>query len=124
MSLATEFDFTLPRGYVAQDGDVHRQGRMRLATALDEIQSAGDPRVQLNQVYLPVVLLSRVVTQLGELPAVTPRVIEGLFAADLAYLEDLYLRLNSPEKLVITTVCPHCSSQLQVPVALLGGFEE
>jgi hypothetical protein len=95
---------------------------MRLATALDEIQSAGDPRVQINEAYLPVVLLSRVVTRLGDLPAVTPRVIEGLFAADLAYLEDLYQRLNSPEGVVLGVVCPQCSTQFQLQVAPLGGI--
>lgn len=121
MNLQTEFKFTLPRGYVDASGHVHREGRMRLATALDEIQSLEDPRVQASEAYLPVVLLGRVVARLGDLPAITPQVIEGLFAADLAYLEDLYLRLNSPEQVVVGAVCPHCSTQFQLQVAPLGG---
>jgi hypothetical protein len=120
MEFATEVEFTLPRGYVDASGRVQRQGRMRLATALDEIQAIGDPRVQANEAYLPVVLLNRVVTALGDLPAITPQVIEGLFAADLAYLEDLYQRLNMAETIVVGAVCPQCSTQFQLQVAPLG----
>ena len=71
MSMITDIPFTLPRGYVDASGLVHRPGRMRLATALDEIEAYQDPRVQSNEAYLPVVLFSRVVVQLGSLPAVT-----------------------------------------------------
>lgn len=119
MSMQTEFAFTLPRGYLDPDGQVHRQGVMRLATALDEIQSLEDARVQANDAYLPVVLLSRVVTRLGELSQVTPQVIERLFAADMAYLEDLYLRLNSQDSVVLGVVCPHCNQRFDIQVAPL-----
>ena len=115
----TEFEFTLPHGYVDETGQVHRNGRMRLATALDEIEAIEHPRVQEKESYLPILLLGRVVTQLGTLSAVTPRVMAGLFAADLAYLEDLYLRLNSPHPVRLSTVCPHCSSQFEMQVAPL-----
>lgn len=117
--IQTEYDFTLPRGYVDATGQVHRQGRMRLATALDEIEPMQDPRLAVNESYLPVLLLSRVVTQLGSLPAVTPGVVEGLFAADLAYLEDLYQRLNSSDKVIMSVVCPHCNNPFHVEVAPL-----
>ena len=93
---------------------------MRLATAIDEIEPVRDPRVQANESYLPVLLLSRVVTALGTLPAVTPEIVEGLFAVDLAYLQELYLRLNSPENVIVTTVCPQCSHRFNVQVAPLG----
>jgi len=119
MNFATEFAFTLPRGYLDATGQLHRAGRMRLATALDEIQSVQDPRVQANEAYLPVLLVSRVLTQLGTLPRVTPEIIADLFVSDLAYLEDLYQRLNNPEPLVVGAVCPHCSGQFQLQVAPL-----
>lgn len=118
--MQTEWEFTLPRGYVDSAGQVQRRGTMRLATALDEILAVGDPRVQANEAYLPVLLLSRVVTRLGNLPAITPHLVEGLFAADLAYLEDLYLRLNSPERQVVAAVCPQCNSQFLLQVAPIG----
>ncbi len=120
MTFATEFAFTLPRGYVDASSQVHQEGRMRLATALDEIEAIQDPRVQANEAYLPVLLLSRVITQLGDLPAVTPQIIASLFVIDLAYLEDLYQRINSPEQVVIGAVCPHCSTQFQLQVAPLS----
>ena len=119
MNLLADYPFTLPRGYVDASGLVHRPGRMRLATAQDEIEAYQDPRVQANEAYLPVVLFSRVVVQLGNLPAVTPQVIEGLFASDLAYLEDLYQLLNTPGRVTLGVVCPQCGTQFQMQVAPL-----
>lgn len=115
-----EFDFDLPRGYVDVTGQLHKQGRMRMATALDEIEVFQAPQVQMNEAYLPLVLLSRVITQLGDLPVVTPQVVAGLYAADLAYLEDLYQRINSAEQVVVGAVCPRCSLQFRLRVAPLN----
>jgi hypothetical protein len=118
--MKTEFDFTLPRGFIDPSGQVHKNGSMRLATAQDEIESLQDPRVEANEAYLPVILLSRVVTQLGTLQKINPQIIERLFAADLASLEDFYLRLNSHEHVVLGAICPQCSSKFNVQVAPLG----
>jgi hypothetical protein len=120
MSFQTEYSFLLPRGYVDSSGRVHRDGLMRLATALDEIDPLQDPRAQQNTGYLPILLLSRVIRQLGDLPAITPDVIEQLYVSDLVYLEDLYQRINSPEPVIMGVVCPQCSERLQVQVAPLG----
>ena len=92
--LQTEFPFTLPRGYVDKEGNLHREGVMRLATAYDEIAPMKDPRVQANPGYLVIILLSRVITKMGDLEYINPKAIEGLFAGDLAYLQDLYQRIN------------------------------
>lgn len=119
--MQTEFDFTLPRGYIDGDGRVHRHGVMRLAQALDEIEAVHHPHAREYEGWLPVLLLSRVVTRLGDLPAVTPQVVAGLFAADLLYLEDLYLRLNSAEQLLVGAICPYCQGNFQLRVAPLLG---
>lgn len=124
MTLQTEFDFTLPIGYPSAEGRLMRSGRMRRALALDEIQAAEDLRVQSNPAYLTVVLLSRVITRLEELTSLTPEIVERFYAADLAYLEDLYLRLNSSEEIVLGAVCPHCNGKFQIRVAPLGMEEE
>ncbi len=94
-ALQTEHEFTLPRGYVDDDGTLHKEGRMRLATAADEIKPLKDPRVQSNSSYLTVVLLSRVVTELGDLETIDPDVIESLFVTDLEHLQALYEQINS-----------------------------
>lgn len=94
MTLQTEFGFTLPKGYVDEHGGLHRKGTMRLATARDEIQPLRDPRVKENEAYLTIILLARVITALGEIDQVTPKTVEGLFAADLAYLQDVYAAVN------------------------------
>jgi hypothetical protein len=117
------FDFILPRGLPSQDGQVIREGQMRLATALDEIEAVHDPRVDQNEAYLPVILLSRVITRLGDMAEITPKVIESLFAIDLSYLEDLYLRLNSQEAVIVGAVCPNCSTHFQLQVSPLIGNE-
>ena len=95
MSLTTAYEFTLPRGYVDRNGDVHRTGRMRLATARDELEPLRDPTVQgPDDPRLTVLILARVVQSLGTLDLVTPHEIEGLFAADLAFLQDFYGVIN------------------------------
>jgi hypothetical protein len=111
----TEFDFTLPRGYTDGEGQQHRHGRMRLATAADEILPLRDPRVQANPAYLVIILLSRVVTRLGTVELVNPKVIEGLFAADLAYLQGLYNRLNDGSR-TLAVRCPHCEQPFEVDI--------
>ncbi len=106
--LQTEYEFTLPKGYVDEEGNVHRQGVMRLATAMDEITPMRDPRVRANEAYLTVILLSRVITHLGELRQVNPHVIENLFSADLAYLQNFYRKINELDELPQEVVCPEC----------------
>src|SRR5687767_9092284 len=96
-AIRTEFGFTLPRGYLDASGTLHQTGTMRLATAGDEISPLRDPRVIANQAYLVVVLLARVITKLGTLPQVDTEVVEGLFSADLSFLQDFYRRINDPE---------------------------
>ena len=92
--LQTEFEFTLPRGYVGSEGNLNRKGKMRLATALDEIAPLRDPRVRANQAYLVIILLARVVIKLGDIDVIDTGVIEGLFSADLAFLQDFYRKIN------------------------------
>jgi hypothetical protein len=119
--LTTEFDFELPRGYVDGDGNLHRRGVMRLATAADEIYPLKDPRVQNWPAYLIIILLARVVTRLEGLPEVNAGVIEGLFSEDLGYLQDLYNRVNGLTRQTITTQCPRCQHEHEVEVPPLGG---
>ena len=119
--LQTEFAFTLPLGYVDPEGNLHREGVMRLATALDEIAPLKDPRVHNNPAYLLMILLSRVVTQLGSLEQINPKTIESLFAADLAYLQDLYRRINENGHNVVHAQCPHCEQQFDLELTSLGG---
>lgn len=94
MVFQTEIEFTLPKGYLDSDGVLHKDGVMRLATAADEILPLKDARVQQNPAYLTVIVLARVITRLGALQDVNTKVIEGLFASDLNYLQTLYERLN------------------------------
>jgi hypothetical protein len=110
----TEFEFVLPRGYVDQEDMLHRDGVMRLATAADEILPLKDPRVQGNPAYLVVILLARVITRLGAMEVINPKVIEGLFASDLAYLQEFYNRINSNGTHVVQVVCPHCQQGFEV----------
>jgi hypothetical protein len=114
MALQTEYEFALPNGFVEEDGVVHKKGVMRLATAADEILPQKDPRVHANPAYLSIILLSRVVSKLGTLSEINPRVIEGLFIQDLGYLQELYRRINGGEELVLKSKCPHCKESVEV----------
>ncbi len=115
--LRTEYPFTLPRGYVDEAGRVHRDGVMRLATARDEITTQSDQRAKQNPAYLTVLLLERTVTALGDVPVVDTFVIESLFASDLAFLQDLYRRINADGHTEVAVSCPHCGNDFAVDVA-------
>lgn len=122
--LRTEYDFTLPVGYLDSDGMLRRTGGMRMATAADEILPLRDSRVAQNSAYLIVILLSRVVTHIEGVDTITPQVIENLFAADLAYLQDLYNEINRVEENVNRSVmCPNCRQSFELEVERLGGYE-
>ena len=118
--LQTEFSFTLPHGYVDGDGVLHREGVMRMATAYDEIAPLKDRRVQTNTGYLVIILLSKVITKLGDLEIINPKVIEGLFAGDLAYLQDMYQRVNHQGNNHLAVTCPHCEEHFEVELVGLG----
>ena len=119
--LQTEYPFTLPLGYADNEGNLHREGLMRLATAADEILPLKDPRVQANPAYLVVIVMARVITRLGSLPDVNPKVIEGLFASDLTFLQDLYNRINGNGRPSVKTVCPKCEHAFEVELNEVGG---
>ena len=121
MNLQTEFTFTLPKGFVDREGMVHREGTMRLATAADEIEPLRDPRVKQNPAYLVLILLARVITRLGTLPGLTPLQVEGLFSADLAYLQNFYRRINAEGAAVARVKCPNCGHEVEVNISEVGG---
>ncbi|MFE4965718.1 hypothetical protein [Streptomyces sp. NPDC056660] len=116
--LRTEFPFQLPRGYVDEQGTVHRDGVMRLSTARDELIPLRDVRVQENPAFLSVVLLGRVITRLGTLAFVHDGVVENMFASDLAFLQDFYRQINAEGHTRAAVNCPHCSEPFEVE---LGG---
>jgi hypothetical protein len=118
--LQTEFEFSLPLGFADESGTLHKEGAMRLATAADEILPMRDPRVQQNPSYLTVILLSRVVTRLGTLKMITPMTIEGLFAGDFTYLQEMYNRINQNGTDIIKAICPKCEHQFELEPQPLG----
>jgi len=111
--MRTEVPFTLPRGYVDPAGKVHREGVMRLATARDEIEPLRNAEVRANA-YLSVLLLSRTIVRLGELPNVTPEQVEAMFAVDFDHLQRLYERINSDGEAVGVIDCPDCGHRFEV----------
>jgi hypothetical protein len=116
----TEFNFILPRGLVDAQGNIHRQGVMRLATAKDEIAVQKDRRVQIEPAYGVLVMLSQVITRLGSLSSITPELLENLFTFDLSYLREFYNRINQEGTAYIPVECPQCSSQFSVELSLSG----
>lgn len=114
--METVYEFTLPKGFMDSQGGLHKKGKMRLATAGDEISATRDPRVLANPSYLTIVILSKVITELEGLDAVTATTIELLFTADLAFLQDMYQRINDVEAPTMQCVCPDCGKSFEVPL--------
>jgi hypothetical protein len=115
--LRTEYPFVLPRGFVDEHGTLHREGVMRLATARDEIATQTDSRVRQNPAYLTVLLLERTITALGTLQLIDTLVVESLFASDLAFLQDLYRRINQEGRTEAEVACPSCGHAFAVDLA-------
>jgi hypothetical protein len=115
--LRTEFDFVLPRGYVDASGVNHREGTMRLATARDELVSQRDDRVRENPGYLTVVLISRVVTRLGGIEDIHAGLVENMFASDLAFLQEMYRRVNQEGHTRAGVICPNCNGEFSVDLS-------
>jgi len=120
MVIQTEYDFVLPKGLPDENGNLHKNGVMRLATAADEILPLKDPRVQQNPSYLTVIILSRVITKLGDLEKITTKTIENLFASDLAYLQSLYNRINGESNVCIKVTCPNCKTDFETELGNPG----
>lgn len=114
--MTTVYEFELPKGYVDSNGEVHKRGKMRLATAGDEISATRDPRVLSNPSYLTIVVLSKVIVELEGMETIVPNIVERFFTADLAFLQDMYQRINDVEPPTMTAVCPDCGKRFEVPV--------
>lgn len=114
MAFKTEFEFELPKGYRDNDGNIHKKGIMRLATAKDEILPLQDYRVQNNRAYLVIILLSRVITKLGDMKSINPSVIENLYSTDLQYLQDFYRKINEEGTSAVKVKCPACAHDFEV----------
>ena len=120
MELQTVYPFRLPKGYLDREGNLHREGQMRLATAGDELSALRDPRVKADESMMNVLLLSKVVTALGTLTEITPEVMEGLFVGDLEFLQNMYETINKVDNPKIQVTCPHCGHQFTDAVNFQG----
>jgi hypothetical protein len=109
----TEYEFELPKGYMDKDGNLHKKGIMRLATAADEILPLKDPRVMQNPAFLSILLLTRVIVKLGPLSRIDNGVIESLYIGDLNFLKEMYQQINMGE--LHKAKCPHCKKQFNLP---------
>jgi len=114
MAIQTELEFTLPKGYMDENGKIHKKGVMRMATAVDEILPLKDPRVQSNPAYVTILILSRVILSIGEIDNISTNIIEKLFTADLSYLQSLYQSFNNIGTAKVTAVCPKCKNEFEV----------
>lgn len=118
--LLTEFSFTLPRGLMDKNGELHRKGIMRLANARDELTVFNHPQVRENPTYAVLVYLSQVIVRLGKLSTVTPEMLENLYVLDLAYLREFYNQINKHRTAKIPVICPHCQKDFAVELNLMG----
>lgn len=116
MAFTTEYEFELPKGYIDEDGRLQKKGKMRLATAADEILPLREPEVQRNPSYLAIILLSRVVLNIGTTTIINRKVIESLFSCDLQYLQNMYETINDVEEPKMKVTCPECGKTYEVPI--------
>lgn len=106
-----EYEFDLPKGYIDDEGNLHRRGIMRLATAKDELNAMQHPKVKMNEEYAATIILASVITKLGTLESITPEIIENLYISDMHFLQSLYQTINECDEPVIHVTCPHCGQE-------------
>jgi len=111
----TEYEFTLPKGFLDKDGILHKKGVMRLATAKDEIAPLQDYRVRNNQAYMIIILLSRVIKNIGSVENIDTNAVESLFSTDLDFLQKFYQKINSEDSTEVKIKCPHCENEIVMP---------
>lgn len=121
MFIQTEYEFALPRGYVDGEGNVHRKGIMRLATAIDEIETMANPKVRANPDYATVVLLSKVISRLEGVETISTEIIEKLFTGDFTFLQNMYETINKIEEPKIQVQCPHCGKTFTDTINFITG---
>ena len=114
--MQTVYEFELPKGIVDEKGQVHKKGKMRLATAGDEISATRDPRVLANPSFLTIAVLSKVLTEIEGMEIISATQIEQFFTADLAFLQDMYQRINDIEPPAMQVVCPECGKTFETPL--------
>lgn len=113
MDFQTTFDFTLPKGYISEDGVKHNRGTMRLATAGDEIQAMQHQKARNNPDYMIFVVLSKVVIGLEGIEHLTPEILEKFYLADMHFLQNMYTTINDMEVPTIHVTCPHCGKEFE-----------
>ena len=112
-----EIEFTLPLGFTDDEGNLYRNGKMRLATAYDEIVIQDHEKNAFNRRYRDLLVLSQVITELGEYTKVQPELLENLFEVDFIYLQMLYREMNSSYSRKAEARCPACGNIDQIAMA-------
>lgn len=115
--LSTEFPFTLPRGLIDAQRQVHRRGSVRLATVKDELLVQSLPSVGNNPAHKSLLMLSQVISRLRGLSLVSLDILEQLTLRDIIYLREFSNRVNQQGDIYIPTECPHCQAQFAVELA-------
>lgn len=114
--ISHEVEFVLPIGFEDQKGMLRRTGKMRLATAGDELAIQDHDQNRFNQRYRDLLLLSQVIVRLGEYDQVTPEILEDLYEADFLYLQLLYKDLNGEIEKRAHVQCPACGNEDKISI--------
>ncbi|HBE72009.1 MAG TPA: hypothetical protein DDW52_28045 [Planctomycetaceae bacterium] len=98
MNRPRSIEFELPFGFEDEEGNIHRQGRLRIPTQKDltvVLKIYGDVQ---NPAYLETLMLVRILESLGniELDADNrQQIVESLPLPDIEYLNSIYQKLLS-----------------------------
>lgn len=111
---AGEYRFVLPIGFEDQNGDLHRDGCMRLATAADELAVYTFEKTAFNARLRDLFLLARVITKLGEKTEISVEDLEEFFETDFLYLQTLFRTINNGESAIVQAVCPNCRQSTEI----------
>lgn len=99
--------FELPNG-LEIDGRIYKRGKVRGLTMGDEIEIAGDPRVQKNPAWKLPIAIVRAITEFEDLPIpVDIQKIMKLGRRDYLYLMNVIAE-ETDQGVSFDVRCPHC----------------
>ena len=121
--IRTEYTYTLPKGYVDKDGNLHREVVIREITGADQ-ESMLSPQLRQNPAKMLSALLARVIVRLGTLEK--SRIDTGVTAAMVKSDRDFLImklkEIDTGPDMEIKVECPDCGKKFTAMLDMADFF--
>ena len=122
-AVKTAYTFELPKGYVDEKGQVHREVTLREITGADQ-EAMLNPQHRNNPARMLTALLARVITRLGTLEGrqVDTSVTANMLKSDRDFLILKLKEIDSGPEMDIDVECPDCGKKFKAMLDISDFF--